>query len=105
MIGDDPRFAVPFPPELDIVVWAVKAHTAGEASRLAQRLFDEAASEHLHMAVANLPGSLFSDALKEMQWDQDHVACLRTCLMKPEHLDWIDRIRNALNKAEDRVLG
>jgi hypothetical protein len=27
-----------------------------------------------------------------VDWDQDQVSCLRSCLMKPEHLDWIDSI-------------
>jgi glutamate/tyrosine decarboxylase-like PLP-dependent enzyme len=101
----DPRFVVPFAPELDIVVWTARAGSAGEASAIARRLFDEAAAENLHMAMANLPRALFGDVCWDVQWDQDHVTCLRTCLMKAEHLDWMDQIVHVLFKAADRVFG
>jgi hypothetical protein len=32
------------------------------------------------------------------------VTCLRSCLMKPEHLAWIDRIWKALDSATDTAL-
>jgi len=104
MVQNDSRFVVPFPPELDIVVWTVEAGSASEASQKVQAIFDEAARRHLHLAVANLPRHLFSEVTGEMEWDQDSVACLRTCLMKPEHLEWMDRIWKALDEATREVL-
>lgn len=68
---------------------------------VAQREF---AKNHLHLALTDLPGSLFADQWKDIRWDQDHVTCLRCCLMKPEHLDWIERIWEALDTATSRVL-
>ncbi len=104
-LEQDPRFTSLFPPELDIVVWSVNAGTASESSRLVRQIFDQAAEEHLHLAVATFPHSLLESRLPGMEWDQDTVACLRSCLMKPEHLDWVDEIWKALDTAARRVVG
>ena len=45
-------FAVP---ELDIVVYAVKAPSASRASEKARTIFDEAARRNLHLALIELP--------------------------------------------------
>ena len=58
-LQNDPRFVVAFPPELDIVVWVVKSQSASESSRLAKEIFQVAAEENLHLAMANLPKELF----------------------------------------------
>lgn len=94
----DPRFMVAFPPELDIVVWAVNANSTGEMSRLARAIFAEAERQNLYLAVANLPAAFFGLDSKES------IACLRSCLMKPDHLDWIDRIWTILVQATDTVI-
>jgi tyrosine decarboxylase/aspartate 1-decarboxylase len=103
-LQDDRRFLPGFEPELDIVVWTVRGSTASEASDLCDRVFEAAADENLHLAKAILPKSLFSDSWPDFQWDQDHVTCLRTCLMKPEHLDWMDRICSMIDSAARKVL-
>ncbi|HEY6099076.1 MAG TPA: aminotransferase class V-fold PLP-dependent enzyme, partial [Anaeromyxobacter sp.] len=51
----DVRFAPLLAPELDIVVWAVRAGSAGEASARARALFDAAARLDLHLALATFP--------------------------------------------------
>jgi glutamate/tyrosine decarboxylase-like PLP-dependent enzyme len=104
-IRNDSRFMTGLSPELDIVVWAMRAESASEASRLAAAVFHEAAANQLHMAMANLPKSLFADYWPGLEWDQDHVTCLRTCLMKPEHLEWMPRIWAALDACVNKVLG
>jgi len=104
LVQNDSRFMATLAPELDIVVWAPRAKCASEISYLSKAIFEAAAEENLHMAMANLPSSLFTDHWKGVHWDQDDVTCLRSCLMKPEHLDWIDRIWQALNLATNRVL-
>jgi glutamate/tyrosine decarboxylase-like PLP-dependent enzyme len=91
---------VPGPaPDLDIVVWAVRAATPGESSRRAQEVFDRAAKLDLHLALAQMPARIFEDA----GWDgQDlpvNVTCLRSVLMKPEHLAWVDEIGKRLRQA------
>lgn len=104
MLKNDSRFMTPLAPELDIVVWAPKAKNAREISKLSKAIFEAAAAENLHLAMANLPRSLFIESKEEIQWDQDDVTCLRSCLMKPEHLDWIGHIWQVLNRAAYTVL-
>ena len=104
MLQNDSRFMATLTPELDIVVWAPKAKRASEVSYLSKAIFEAAAAEDLHMAIANLPCSLFMDHWKGIQWDQDDVTCLRSCLMKPEHLEWIGHIWQALDLVTNRVL-
>src|SRR5206468_5097035 len=55
----DSRFLTAFPPQLDIVIWIPRAPRASEASAIARRLFDAAAKQNLHLALANLPVGFF----------------------------------------------
>jgi glutamate/tyrosine decarboxylase-like PLP-dependent enzyme len=88
----DPRFLTAAAPELDIVVWAVQAPDRREASRLARRVFAEAARRNLHLALAELPVQFFGPDGMSMKGEEPTVTCLRSVLMKPEHDEWIDRI-------------
>ncbi len=100
----DSRFIVAFPPELDIVIWAVKSPSASESSRLAKEIFKAAEQEHLYLAMTNLPKELFLETGGGMNWDQESITCLRSCLMKPEHLVWIDSIWQKLDAVTTKVL-
>jgi glutamate/tyrosine decarboxylase-like PLP-dependent enzyme len=104
-IQANPRFLTAFPPELDIIIWAPRAERASTVSQLSKALFQAAASENLHLAVANFPKALFENTWQEIIWDQEHVACLRSCLMKAEHLDWVEFIWQALDRATKKVEG
>jgi len=101
-LADDGRFVVATGPELDIVVWAVRASSAAEASRRARAVFEEAAKDGLHLALAELPAGWFGFPAGD---GSATVTCLRSVLMKPEHLDWLDEIWKRLSAATDRVLG
>jgi tyrosine decarboxylase / aspartate 1-decarboxylase len=81
-------------PELDIVVWALRAATAQMASEKAQKVFAACARLGLHLALVQLPGSWFAP-----QWSGERVTCLRSVLMKPEHEAWMDRIWERLSEA------
>jgi tyrosine decarboxylase/aspartate 1-decarboxylase len=99
--GDD-RWVSPFAPQLDILVWAVRARTMAASSLLAQEIFAAAASEELHLALVQLPGRFFPPG----SWpDQDgNLTCLRSVLMKPEHLDWLETIWSKLSHVTNKVL-
>ena len=97
------RWIVGPEPELDIVVWAARAGAPDESSRLARRVFDEAAREGLHLALAELPAAWFGFA--GGAGPQAKVTCLRSVLMKPEHLDWLDAIGEKLAVAAGRAFG
>ena len=86
----DGRFLAALAPELDIVVWTPRAPSRRESSELARRVFEEAASRDLHLALAELPAS-FVDR-ESAPGSGGRVTCLRSVLMKPEHLEWVPRI-------------
>ena len=90
------------PPQLDIVFWAVRADTPEVSSVSAQRIFDEAARRDLHLALAKLPVRFFPQNSWKNSPESDPqttVTCLRSVLMKPEHLLWLDQISQRLDAA------
>ena len=84
-------------PQLDIVVYAVNAEDAATASDRASQVFDAAAAKDLHLALVNIPSAIVSHYWPELDINRETVACLRSCLMKPEHLEWVDRIAGILD--------
>jgi tyrosine decarboxylase/aspartate 1-decarboxylase len=101
----DSRFLVGFAPELDIVFFVPRAGTANEASVLTRRIFEAAALGDLHLAVAELPIRFWGGSLGAMKSDRETLTCLRSVLMKPQHLDWIDRIWEKLSVSTQAVMG
>ncbi len=110
-------------PELDIVVWKVKAETpdhptdkdpsAGtpeRSSELAQEIFAACAARDLHLALVQLPLRWFEPAAgpepdSHAANGTGLVTCLRSVLMKPEHEAWLDRIWERLTSACAGVMG
>jgi tyrosine decarboxylase/aspartate 1-decarboxylase len=97
------KFVAAFPPELDIVVFVPRAATASAASLLSRKVFAAAAEGGLHLAVAELPARFWAATAGTMRLDCETITCLRSVLMKPEHLDWIAPIWEKLEAAADRV--
>jgi glutamate/tyrosine decarboxylase-like PLP-dependent enzyme len=91
-LAEEPRYRTIFRPELDIVIWAPAAASASGISALSRLQFKQAAANNLHLALVDLPGNLAGYHWDDVDIDTATVTCLRSCLMKPEHLDWIDRI-------------
>jgi glutamate/tyrosine decarboxylase-like PLP-dependent enzyme len=91
-LRDDPDELALLEPELDIVLWGPRANTGSGISALSQQCFDAAAEQHLHLALIKIPSRLLASHWPQVSFDVDTVTCLRSCLMKPEHLDWLDRI-------------
>src|SRR6266700_1587415 len=100
----DERFVTAFSPELDIVVFFPRAESASEASILSCKMFEAAAKRNLHLAVAELPIHFWEANLGAMKRDRETLTCLRSVLMKPEHLDWIPRIWELLSTSSAEVL-
>jgi glutamate/tyrosine decarboxylase-like PLP-dependent enzyme len=100
----DSRFVAAFAPELDIVVFAPRAASASAASVLTRKIFEAAAQRNLHLAVAELPVAFWGENLGGMNRDRETLTCLRSVLMKPEHLDWMERIWEQLSRATEDVL-
>jgi glutamate/tyrosine decarboxylase-like PLP-dependent enzyme len=101
----DRSFMTAFPPELDIVIFAPRAASLSESSALSRRIFAEAAKLDLHLALAELPAVFWRARNPEIRADRGTLTCLRSVLMKPEHLDWIDAIWQRLQTARTRAVG
>jgi tyrosine decarboxylase/aspartate 1-decarboxylase len=100
----DPRFVPAFAPELDIVVWAVKATDCSRSSALAQRTFALAAERDLHLALVRLPTRFFPPETWRDAPADGEVLCLRSVLMKPEHQSWLPEIYSRLGEAVEIAL-
>ncbi len=103
-LAKDDRFLTPFAPELDIIVFAPRAANVEETSVLSRKIFEAAARRNLHLAVAEIPVAFFGDHWQDAKHSHPTVTCLRSVLMKPEHLDWLDRIWTLLDEATTECL-
>ncbi len=94
-LADDGRLIPAFPPELDIVAWAVRAKTAAESCARARETFAKAEAAGLHLALAELPAAFFGDP-----WGTGGtVTALRSVLMKPEHRGALPAIGRLLSES------
>ncbi|PIE36226.1 aspartate aminotransferase family protein [candidate division KSB3 bacterium] len=100
---EDTRFLTALPPELDIVIWAPQGKSASEISQRSKAFFEAAAAENLHLAVASFPKTMFEDSW-DIDWDEEQISCLRSCLMKAEHLAWVEHIWQILNRVAVRTI-
>jgi len=107
-LSHDDRFQTPSDsaPDLDIVVWKLKAENRELASALAHRAFAASAARDLHLALVELPLAWFRPADREPnRFDAEKVTCLRSVLMKPEHEAWLDSIWDRLSAACQDISG
>jgi tyrosine decarboxylase/aspartate 1-decarboxylase len=98
-LREDNRFITAFEPELDIVIWIPRGRSVSEISGRSRQLFDKAAENHLHLALAELPCSFFPLQQERVVIDRETVTALRSTLMKPEHETWFDRIRELIDRS------
>lgn len=100
-------------PSLDIIAFfaTVEQRSASGISALTHQLFAElmnAQSDPVYLAKLQVkPGLLARYA--DLVWDQPVLTTLRSCLMKPEHLDYVPRLHDRLlaqlkSKAKDSAL-
>ena len=87
------------PPELDIILFAEKGGDSASVSARSQAIFEAAAKQDLHIAVARFPRALIEPWWPQLEWNSDSITLLRSCLMKPEHLHWLPEIRNRLEES------
>lgn len=91
-IAADRRFRTLFPPELDILVWAPAGDSASQISQRSEEFFRATQKQNLHLATFKYPAALLRQRWAEVDFDQEMVTCLRSCLLKAEHEAWVDRI-------------
>lgn len=94
-IDEDSRFTLLQQPELDIVVWMVNGENTNEMSLKADELFLAAAKSDVHLSKLKVATDKLK--LQGSEINSEQVTCLRCCLMKPEHLDWVDEIWKRLS--------
>jgi tyrosine decarboxylase/aspartate 1-decarboxylase len=102
-LDGDGHFVPLFPPELDIVAWAVRARSANESSARARLIFEAAAKRDLHLALATFPRAMVEASGAVSRWDAEGLLCLRACVMKPEHGEWMPEIVARLQGAAGDV--
>lgn len=102
---EDRRFLTILPPELDILVFGLDGGSASQISERSERLFLEAERVGLYLAKFRSPSRKLKRRWKGVKFDRPEVVLLRSCLMKPEHLEWVDRIWERLCRSVDNVLG
>jgi glutamate/tyrosine decarboxylase-like PLP-dependent enzyme len=90
-------------PELDILVYQVRADDARSASLLARRVFQLAAEAELHLAMIEVPIALIQARSPAIDADAATVTCLRSVLMKPEHHQWLEPITSILEAAAPKA--
>jgi glutamate/tyrosine decarboxylase-like PLP-dependent enzyme len=98
-LEEDDRFKSILAPELDIVIWTPDGSHISQISQRSEQLFREAMKHHLYLATLTYPTSKLPESWNEITIDQPYVTCLRSCLMKPEHLKWIDEIWSILDRS------
>jgi tyrosine decarboxylase / aspartate 1-decarboxylase len=91
------KFDAALEPELDILVFVPKGNSLAEISARSRRIFEESARFGLYLAVAELPVKFWPGLAAE--GERTTVTCLRSVLMKPEHLEWSDQIVGLLEEA------
>jgi glutamate/tyrosine decarboxylase-like PLP-dependent enzyme len=105
ILASDPRFVLPLaPPTLDILFWAPRAVSLAESSALSQAIFDEARRRDLYLALATLPARFFPPGTWQQTDPDAPITCLRSVMMKPEHLAWAGEIAERLDAATTAVL-
>lgn len=103
LLAGEVGFRTFFAPQLDIVVWCLRARKASVISQLSKQCFAAAAERGLHVALVTLPADLLKPYCEDIEFDESAVTCLRSCLMKAEHLHWVDRIWALLKESADAV--
>jgi tyrosine decarboxylase/aspartate 1-decarboxylase len=100
----DERFRAIFPPELDILVWALAGKSASEISERSRLFFREAAEQNVHLATFKYPSPSLQPLWEDVHFDDPEVLCLRSCLMKPEHEEWVEKMWQVLDRVGDQCL-
>lgn len=98
-LSADPRFLVTPEPQLDIVVWAPAGRSSGVISSRSRALVRHASRRHLHLSLVDLPASMLRQRWSGVRFDESKITCVRTCLMKPEHLRWEEAIWQIISEA------
>lgn len=99
LIKQDDRFMLLLDPELDIVVWAPHQKSLQEISAQSESIFQAAAKKGVHLALFKYPAHLLPKEWGSIEKDAEFVTCLRSCLMKHDHINWVEEIWSAVKSS------
>jgi glutamate/tyrosine decarboxylase-like PLP-dependent enzyme len=108
MLADSGRFHLVVPPALDIVTF-FPSHaltTARDISEASEAIFAkvEARPERpVYLAKLQVRRELLEVRYPAIVWDQPVMTVLRSCLMKPEHADWLPVLHEAVMTAAESL--
>jgi hypothetical protein len=107
-LADSDRFNLVVPPALDIVTFFPRREpaTASAISAASAAIFDAAEArpgQPVYLAKLQVTADLLAARYPEIRWDQPTMTVLRSCLMKPEHADWVDTLHDAVMAADRAV--
>ncbi|ANM29695.1 pyridoxal-dependent decarboxylase [Acidobacteria bacterium Mor1] len=103
ILAADDRYRTAPAPVLDILIWAPHCNDGERTSIRSQAIFDAAARKDLHLALLKVPAARARAWWPGLEIGDAPVTCLRSVLMKPEHLDWVDRIAALIGEAHDEA--
>jgi glutamate/tyrosine decarboxylase-like PLP-dependent enzyme len=98
-VGAEERLAVVVEPELDIVCPFARAPSASAISAASEQAFDALAEQGWHVAKLRLDTAWLRRRHGWIEADEETTTVLRCCLMKPEHVDVVDELADALAAA------
>ncbi|HNP20186.1 MAG TPA: aminotransferase class V-fold PLP-dependent enzyme [Fulvivirga sp.] len=99
LIREDDEFITVLEPELDIVVWAPNGESFSLISEASNKIFEMTAKQGLHLALIKYPVHLLPAHWDGIVKDQAYVTCLRSCLMKHNHLEKVEKIWKGIKSA------
>ena len=83
-------------PSLDILIFAPYGKTTSEISQMSRSVFQKAAEQDVHLAVFQYPSDKFVELHPQITADSHTVTVLRSCMMKPEHIQAVSKIWSVL---------
>ncbi|GGA70788.1 aspartate aminotransferase family protein [Pseudoclavibacter endophyticus] len=95
-LNEDPSVRLVVQPDLDIVCYYPSLSSASAVTAASDAVFDSLARDGWHVAKLTVDVSWLNAAGGELQPDADSVTVLRSCIMKPEHVEVADDFADAV---------
>jgi hypothetical protein len=94
------KYALLLDPPLDIVTYFPRAASASGISAASHAIFAraESAAEPVYLAKLTVDAARFRALHPEVAMDASSVTILRSCLMRPEQVDWAETLVERLDR-------
>jgi glutamate/tyrosine decarboxylase-like PLP-dependent enzyme len=107
-LTDSGQFRLVVPPELDIIAFfpdrqSAKASAISAASEAIFAAVEARPEQPVFLAKLQVRRELLAQRYPDLVWDQPQMTVLRSCLMKPEHADWVPLLHAAVMQATSNL--